>query len=622
MNGGFIMAQLKSTNITGNLAVTGNINSGKIYENGIGVSTLPNTIKALSISGRTITYTRGDGTTGTLTTQDTTYSVPTASSSVLGGIKIGYSAATNSGTSYVAPVELDTNSNKAYVTIPKSGITGALGYTPANSDNVKTYGVATDDALGLIKTGYSEFGNFYAVKVNNQNRAFVEVPLSNYLPKSGGSFNDSVDVTWTKYSRKMIINGNNITFDPTADTGTYAGSLLDVKHTKGTTTAVGVYGNYSEGLTHIFMGGSYDAPAMKMDASGNFTFKNLVTLTHDKAQLQFRGGHASYDGVISYQSAGNEAMLFTTKNTVTSFMFVNGEDTVKNVSSARWTALTPGLQIKNNKVSISKLIPDGTTPTYNLDVGGTANATTIYENGTALSDKYQAKGSYVTTDTTQTISGAKTYTGNNIFKNNLFEIKATSSNDDSWIKLTNATDSGYYAFGIRRPYATYGLQMKYHPASGSDVYYNIWHAGNFTPSNYLTTSAAASTYQAKLTSGTNIKSINNTSLLGSGNINLINGNSALYWSGRTKLNSLVSTLSNASSEGALVLVRVDNGYDKYGWIMGRYDDGNYDEGRFFQGFISDIYGSIEQVSYVLYYDTVQKNSHTSLYATEIYVIGG
>lgn len=36
-----------------------------------GYSTKANTIKALSISGRTITYTRGDDTTGTLTTQDT-----------------------------------------------------------------------------------------------------------------------------------------------------------------------------------------------------------------------------------------------------------------------------------------------------------------------------------------------------------------------------------------------------------------------------------------------------------------------------------------------------------------------------------------------------------------------
>lgn len=107
------------------------------------------------------------------------------------------------------------------------------------------------------------------------------------------------------------------------------------------------------------------------------------------------------------------------------------------------------------------------------------------------------KNAHVTIATNQTISGVKTYTGNNIFKNNYFEIKASSVNDDSWIKLTNATDSGYYAFGIRRPYDTYGLQMKYHPASGNDEYYNIWHAGNFTPSNYLTISAAAGAYLGK-----------------------------------------------------------------------------------------------------------------------------
>lgn len=42
-------------------------------------STLANTIKSLSINGKTITYTKGDNTTGTLTTQDTTYSNATTS---------------------------------------------------------------------------------------------------------------------------------------------------------------------------------------------------------------------------------------------------------------------------------------------------------------------------------------------------------------------------------------------------------------------------------------------------------------------------------------------------------------------------------------------------------------
>ena len=51
-------------------------------------------------------------------------------------------------------------------------------------------------------------------------------------------------------------------------------------------------------------------------------------------------------------------------------MFVNGEDMITNVSSGRWRQLTPGLQIKNNKVAINKLIDTGVTPAHTLDVNG------------------------------------------------------------------------------------------------------------------------------------------------------------------------------------------------------------------------------------------------------------
>ena len=91
------------------------------------------------------------------------------------------------------------------------------------------------------------------------------------------------------------------------------------------------------------------------------------------SSLNLRSGHASYDGVISYQTSGNEAMLFTTKNAVTSFMFVNGEDTITNMASDRWTKITPGLQIKNNCVAIGGLISNDTNPSYKLWVNGTGN---------------------------------------------------------------------------------------------------------------------------------------------------------------------------------------------------------------------------------------------------------
>ncbi len=121
------------------------------------------------------------------------------------------------------------------------------------------------------------------------------------------------------------------------------------------------------------------------------TLSGILNISSDRAQINLRPGHASYDGVISYQTSGNEAMIFSTKQAVTSFIFVNGEDIITNMSSSRWQSLKPGLQIKQNCVAIGKLIANGVTPAYTLDVQGTANITEIYENGVALSGKYMAK---------------------------------------------------------------------------------------------------------------------------------------------------------------------------------------------------------------------------------------
>ena len=88
---------------------------------------------------------------------------------------------------------------------------------------------------------------------------------------------------------------------------------------------------------------------------------------------------------------------------------------------------------------------------------------------------------YVTLNGVETITGNKTFTGNVVTSNNKFEIKATGNTDDSWIKLTNASDDGYYAFGIRRPYNTYGLQLKIKTAGKTESeaeYYDIWNANN------------------------------------------------------------------------------------------------------------------------------------------------
>lgn len=105
------MAQLKSTNITGNLSVT-----GEIVEQGKKIKS--KYISGLSVSGKTVTYTKGDGTTGTITTQDTTYSSASSVSKGLAQVYNFYnSAATYSGTLPGSPITSTAPTINAVTTI-------------------------------------------------------------------------------------------------------------------------------------------------------------------------------------------------------------------------------------------------------------------------------------------------------------------------------------------------------------------------------------------------------------------------------------------------------------------------------------------------------------------------
>ena len=64
------------------------------------------------------------------------YSLPAATSSVLGGVKTGSNITNSSGT----------------ISITKDNVTSALGYTPPTTNT--TYGSATTAAEGLVKAAY------------------------------------------------------------------------------------------------------------------------------------------------------------------------------------------------------------------------------------------------------------------------------------------------------------------------------------------------------------------------------------------------------------------------------------------------------------------------------------
>lgn len=92
-----------------------------------------------------------------VTGKPSTFTPPTSSATVLGGIKVGY---TTSGKNY--KVQLDSSGN-AYVNVPWT-------------DNNTTYNQATADTLGLVKIGYGTSGKNYAVVLDGNGKMYVNVP--------------------------------------------------------------------------------------------------------------------------------------------------------------------------------------------------------------------------------------------------------------------------------------------------------------------------------------------------------------------------------------------------------------------------------------------------------------
>ena len=139
------------------------------------------------------------------------YNLKPASSTALGGIKIGF---TQTGKKY--PVQLGTgaDADKAFVEVPWT-----------DTDTKYTLPVAKDGVLGGIRTDYNTTGKNYAVKTDTDGKAYVNVPWTD------------TNTTYTS-GTGIIINGNTISWAHTpysklkhAFDNDFAGYLINVSKT-------------------------------------------------------------------------------------------------------------------------------------------------------------------------------------------------------------------------------------------------------------------------------------------------------------------------------------------------------------------------------------------------------
>lgn len=89
------------------------------------------------------TYSAGTNISISGTTINCTYTLPTASSSVLGGVKVGSNITLSSGT----------------ISLSKSNVTSALGYTPANTSDIPEIPIALPNPYALTINGISYTGS-------------------------------------------------------------------------------------------------------------------------------------------------------------------------------------------------------------------------------------------------------------------------------------------------------------------------------------------------------------------------------------------------------------------------------------------------------------------------------
>lgn len=295
--------------------------------------------------------------------------------------------------------------------ITANSFSGALA---GQADTALWAAVAEADEAGNQLVDYlfgwevSNNGNLITITQGDGDSTTLNTP---WLPLSGGTvtgnttFTGNVTMSGASTSITNLTIANLISTLSATFTNGLTGNVTGNLYGDGTTSGIADYAKRAYGdsglITDTYIAEITSTPANHIityeKGSGGTTSLSLpyVLLAGDTmtGTLNFDPNIVAIDwntdknntslnkkfhATASYQTNGNEALVFATGEEATSFIFVNGEDSTTNHGATRWTSLTgdsgggnaPGLQIKNNCVSIGELIPNNATPFYKFLVNG------------------------------------------------------------------------------------------------------------------------------------------------------------------------------------------------------------------------------------------------------------
>ena len=284
---------------------------------------------------------------GTLTIQQNGTTVGTFTANQSGNTTVNLSGGGGSAHTIV------NESGTALADEPNLQFTDGLTATD-DSVNTKTkVGVDTTFTESATRTNIAS-GDSLATIFGKIKKWFSDLP-SMFVSKSGDTM-----------TGKLTLSSSGLEYPQLA--GYIADGYGDLKHKRNNTSDYLGIKSYDESTTL-----KYYWETGKLAVSGDVSAMGTVLLgAENNVCFNLRPSSSNWCDTVSVQTGGDEAVVFASKNTATSWLFVSGEDSITNHGQTRWQSLTPGLQIKNNCVSIGKLIPSGTYPSYELEVGGRA----------------------------------------------------------------------------------------------------------------------------------------------------------------------------------------------------------------------------------------------------------
>lgn len=412
----------------------------------------PDTIKSLSISGKTLTYTKGDDTTETLTTQDTTYSdatqtvhglMSTADKIKLDGIAKGATA------------------NSASTTTPKAAGTAAVG----------------------SESAYARGDHVHPVQTSVTGNAGTATKLATARTINGVSFDGSANITITANPKATQLTSEDLnTLYREAKIGYYyAGGSNSVKNKPSGVDAfsLNVYrsasGYYIQELTEgnttpmakyirQYNASSWSSWTIMKYTDTHYTTKLYAGASTGSANASTTNGNTNLILMDDSTVRNRVAIKGTGATTVTSD--ANGVITVNstNTTYSNATTTAAGLMSATDKTTL-----DGLSTNYLAKSGGQMSGPISFKDGAALPSKTL---SYVTGIDSFANGGQMGYCATSSLSVGS-AIKATKDSDgnvikDTYLKKTEAVGDSV-PIGAVMMWSTSKAPSKYLICDGSAV---------------------------------------------------------------------------------------------------------------------------------------------------------